>query len=696
MTQTVHVLRYVELGVFTLVALVAVRRWAQRRGVARAWLAATFGVVALALGVGDLLPRSPDSALVQAAQRVLVALIMLFPYCLYRFMETFERPQRATRAVVHGLVAAVLVATFTVRFAQPGEESRSAAVLVYLVLIGLEWVVLCTIVSTRLWRAGRGQPTVARRRMQMLATGAAVMAGAVVVTLLSPPAEPTWVTAAIQAVVITSALLFLCGYAPPRGLLRTWRARDVETMHGALVALAQATSPAEVVEDLLPRLVELVGAQGVAIYRGSDGALLGSAGTIRPPRDGRAVAIGPGITQLAPDHLSLVLPGGRLELWTDAYSPFFGRDEFDLLRSVGGLVHVTLERTFAHAREVAAREALAEAQQLAHLGSWHWSVATGVIEWSDEMYRIHGREPGDAPLTAESLGAGIHPDDRADAYAGIGATVATGADYTGEYRIVRADGSIRWMHTRGRALRDANGDVTALVGTAQDITEARRLDQLRSDFVANAAHELRTPLTTVSGMATLLASQRTRLSDSELDEAFDALGRQGQRARQLVTSLLDLSRLEAGRVPVQLAPVSVARVVAVAVETAPPPGAVALRVEVAPGLTAYADPDRLNEIMVNLLSNAYRYGGPTVELRGEESEGQVRISVADDGNGVPEDALGELFQPFSRSAAVTGTPGSGLGLAISHRLAHALGGGLDHERREPHGARFVVTLRAAG
>jgi PAS domain S-box-containing protein len=696
MTQTVHVLRSVELGVFTLVALVAVHRWAARRGAARAWLAATFGVVALALGVGDLLPRSSDSVYVHAAQRVLVALIMLFPYFLYRFMETFERPQRATRAVVHGLVAAVLVATFTVRFAQPGEQARSVPILVYLVLIGLEWVVLSTIVSTRLWRAGRGQPTVARRRMQMLATGAAVTAGAVVVTLLSPRAEPTWATAAIQVVVITSALLFLCGYAPPRGLLRTWRARDVEEMHGALVALARATRPDEVVEDLLPRLVELVGAQGVAIYGGADGALLGSAGTTRPRNDARPLAIGPGITQLAPDHLSLVLPGGVLELWTNAYSPFFGRDEFDLLRSVGGLVQVTLERTFAHAREVAAREALAEAQQLAHLGSWHWTVSTGVIEWSDEMYRIHGREPGDEPLTTESLGAGIHPEDRADAYAGIASAVATGGGYTGEYRIVRADGSIRWLHTRGRALRDANGAVAALVGTAQDVTEARRLDQLRSDFVANAAHELRTPLTTVSGMATLLASQRTRLSERELDEAFDALGRQGQRARQLVTSLLDLSRLEAGRVPVQLAPVSVARVVEVAVETAPPPAGVALRVDLAPGLTAYADPDRLNEILVNLLGNAYRYGGPAVELRGEGREGQVRISVTDDGDGVPADVLGELFQPFSRSAAVTGTPGSGLGLAISYRLAHALGGRLQHDPVAPRGARFTVTLRVAG
>ncbi|MDQ1712687.1 MAG: hypothetical protein QOE45_2137 [Frankiaceae bacterium] len=696
MTATVQALRDVELAVFTLVALVALRRWVSRRGAARAWLAATFGVVAVALAAGDLLPQTSDSALVHLAQRLVVAAVMLFPYFLYRFMETFERTTRRQRVVAHALVAAVLVATFTVPFAQPGDNRRPAAIIVYLVLIGLEWVVLSAIVSTRLWRSGRGLPTVARRRMQMLAIGAAATAGAVVVALLSPTAEATWLTVVVQVVGIISAVLFLCGYAPPRGMVRMWRARDVEGMHGALVALGRATRPDEVVDDLLPRLAELVGAQGVAIYRDGDALPLGSAGRTQPAREGLARPIAPGVTQLGAEHLSLVLPGGRLELWTSAYSPFFGRDEFDLLRTVGGLVQVTLERTVAHAREVAAREALDEAQGLAHLGSWHWQLATGVIEWSDEMYRIHGRAPGGDPLTQESLGAAIHPDDRADAYAGIGRTVATGEEYTGDYRILRADGSIRWMHTRGRALHDASGAVTALVGTAQDVTEARRLDQLRSDFVANAAHELRTPLTTVAGMATLLATQRDRLTDTELAEVFDALGRQGQRARQLVTNLLDLSRLEAGRVPVQLSPTSVVRVIDLAVETAPPPTPALLSVVIAPDLTVLADADRLSDIVVNLLTNAYRYGGPTIELRAEEWEGEVRISVTDDGNGVPGDILGELFQPFSRSAAVTGTPGSGLGLAISQRLATALGGHLDHEPREPRGARFVVTLRAAG
>jgi signal transduction histidine kinase len=253
---------------------------------------------------------------------------------------------------------------------------------------------------------------------------------------------------------------------------------------------------------------------------------------------------------------------------------------------------------------------------------------------------------------------------------------------------------VRWLHARGSVLRDDTGKAVAMLGTAQDVTEARRLDRMRREFVENAAHELRTPLTTVSAMASLLAAQRDSLDPVQLDNAFQALGRQGERARQLVTSLLDLSRIDAGNVPVQLAPVRIAEVVEHALETAPPPDSAQVLVECAEDAIAVADGDRLHEIIVNLLTNAYRYGGPSVAVRTAAVNGTVSIAVSDNGKGVPPDFVGELFQPFSRASTATGTPGSGLGLAISQRLATALGGRLAYDAGHP-GARFVVTLRAA-
>lgn len=694
MTTAANALRYVQLAVFVAAALVAAQRWVRRRGAPRAWLAATFGLLALVVAVAEVLPETARTTPERVAEKALVLTLVLFPYFLYRFMATFERPSRPLETAANGLTATVLVATLAMPRLPEDGEPRTAAFTAFLLLMLGQWTFLSGIVAARLWRAGRGQPTPARRRMRMLAGGAAALACALVVTASVPADDASAAGLLVHVMAIASAVLFLLGFAPPRTLLRIWRARDIEALQGALVGLAQATTSEEVVRDLLPRVVELVGAEAAAIYD-SDGTLLGRTGAREDVADADGVALAPGVTQVGADHLRIEVPGGRLELWASAYTPYFGREELELVRNVAALVHVTLERTYAHARERAATEALAEAQRIAKIGSWRLDLATGTIEASDEMYRLWGLDPAEGRLTRARYRERMHPDDRGNDVADR--AIRTGRDFTNEFRIVDDDGTVRWISTRGRVVRDRDGNVTGLIGTCQDVTESRRLDQMRRDFVANAAHELRTPLTTVSGMATLLASQRERLSPAELDNAFAALGRQGQRARQLVTSLLDLSRLESGRVPVQVVPTDVRAVVAHALETAPPPARANVAADVADvaELTVAADPERLQEIVVNLLTNAYRYGGPAVTVTAVPDGDGVALTVADDGEGVPEVFVAEMFEPFSRGGAVTGTPGSGLGLAISRRLARALGGDLTYAPRAGGGASFTVRLRSA-
>lgn len=692
MTAAANALRYVQLAVFLAAAAIAALRWVRRRGAAPAWLAATFTLLAAVVAAGEVLPETPVTTADRVAQKALVVVLLMFPWFLYRFMATFERPPRTLDTTVNALTGAVLVATVLVpRFPGP-DEPRSPAFAAYVLLLLVQWTFLSGVVAVRLWRAGRDQPTVARRRMRMLAAGAAALAFGLVVTAAVPSEEASAVGVLVHVLAIASALLFLLGFAPPRALLRSWRARDIERLQGALVELAQATRSDEVVGNLLPRVVELVGAEAAAMY-GSDGRLLGSTGERAAGADAQVsgTALLPGVTELGPGHLRFEVPGGMLDLWASAYTPYFGREELELVRTVAALVHVTLERTNAHARELAARDALAEAQRIARIGSWRLDLATSTIEVSDEMYRLWGMEPREERLTVDAFNARVHPDDL-HAQEVLARAVETGEDFSNEFRIVADDGAVRWIHARGGAQRDERGEVVALIGTSQDVTEARRLDQMRRDFVANAAHELRTPLTTVSGMATLIANQRDRLSPAELDNAFAALGRQGLRARQLVTSLLDLSRLEAGRVPVNVVPVDVRGVVDSALETAPAPEGKTVAVEVG-ALRAAADPERLQEIVVNLLTNAYRYGGPNVRVAAAREGGDVLVSVTDDGAGVPEEFVAEMFEPFSRGGAVTGTPGSGLGLAIAQRLARALGGDLTYDTAP--GARFTIRLRAA-
>lgn len=228
-------------------------------------------------------------------------------------------------------------------------------------------------------------------------------------------------------------------------------------------------------------------------------------------------------------------------------------------------------------------------------------------------------------------------------------------------------------------------------GLVERLTE---LDALKTDFVANAAHELRTPLTTLSGLSATLADRWRDLEPEELSWAFESMRRQGERARILIDNLLDLSALERGKLMIALTPVSLATVVGNALETAPPPPEKEVIVDVGEA-RAIADPNRLQQVLTNLLVNAYRYGGSSIELRAAAESATIVLTIADDGSGVPAAVTAHLFEPFARGDNVEAKPGSGLGLAISRRLVQAFGGELWYEAKVPRGSTFNLRLRAA-
>ena len=217
------------------------------------------------------------------------------------------------------------------------------------------------------------------------------------------------------------------------------------------------------------------------------------------------------------------------------------------------------------------------------------------------------------------------------------------------------------------------------------------LDSARERFVANAAHELRTPLATMRSVAGLLGTRRDDMTPEEVEECFEMLERQGESLEVLVRDLLDLSLIEHGEADLDAQSVPVERWITQAIEAAPPPDGVALRSAACQGLVVRGNSSRLDRILVNLLTNAYRYGGGSVSLTAHRRGSHALIAVEDDGEGVPEDLVGQLFEPFTRGR--NGRPeGAGLGLAISRRMVEHLGGGLTYEPHDGGGARFVVRL----
>lgn len=274
-----------------------------------------------------------------------------------------------------------------------------------------------------------------------------------------------------------------------------------------------------------------------------------------------------------------------------------------------------------------------------------------------------------------------------------------------ELRGRRRDGSEFPVDISISPLPTAEGMIVA--AAIRDITERKRLEQARDQFIAAAAHELRTPFATLVGIGDTLADFLDEMSTEEVRASLAALKRQGERAATLVANLLDLSRLDSGRAEVELVPTELRTAVERALDTVTVPAGRSLEVDLPDSVRVLADPIRLEQVVLNLLTNALRYGGPhvTVSVSGagttdrtdasQALSARVRLVVEDDGPGIDAALRDRLFEPFTRGPAAGAVGGSGLGLALSRRLVEAFGGTLTHESRSEGGARFVVSLRPA-
>ena len=223
-----------------------------------------------------------------------------------------------------------------------------------------------------------------------------------------------------------------------------------------------------------------------------------------------------------------------------------------------------------------------------------------------------------------------------------------------------------------------------------DVTERTRHDETLRRFVAYAAHELRSPIGMLVATASLLSEDGAAMSPGRLERAIDIIARHGARAQMLVNDLLDLSTFEHD-VPADLQPVGLRAAARDALETVPAPPGRRVVVDIADDLQVFGEPKRLERIFVNLLTNAYHYGGDTISVKAGATGTNVDVVVSDNGPGVPADLVSSLFEPFSRARGGR-SEGSGLGLAIVRALVGSLRGDVRYEAGRDGGARFVFRL----
>jgi signal transduction histidine kinase len=246
------------------------------------------------------------------------------------------------------------------------------------------------------------------------------------------------------------------------------------------------------------------------------------------------------------------------------------------------------------------------------------------------------------------------------------------------------------------AVRMADGVIYA----CRDVTSEQRLEEEKNDLVATISHELRTPMSAVYGAAKTLLREDVDFSAERRQQLLEMIATQAARLSQITEEVLLTSRLDRGDLPVEAEPVDVAGIVSATVEAMRPqlPDSAEIEIEIPDDVgAASGDRDRIQQVLVNLLDNAVKYGASPVKIHAYRTDGLIRICVADAGPGIALSDQPRIFEKFYRAdPQLARSPGgTGLGLYISRELAQRMGGRLDLSSELGAGATFVVELPQA-
>ncbi|MBY0279623.1 response regulator [Candidatus Binatia bacterium] len=374
-------------------------------------------------------------------------------------------------------------------------------------------------------------------------------------------------------------------------------------------------------------------------------------------------------------------------------------------------------------------ESLRVALDLVGMATWTVDLRTGHATWSERHFHLLGLDPSRAVAGVDTWLASVHPEDRERVAGAWQEARDTGGSFRETYRVVWPTGAVRWVEARGGFLRDEAGRPVVGTGAFHDVTERRQhqeaLERLlanaerlrleaeaaraeaeqaslaKDHFLATLSHELRSPLQGMVGWIAVLRG--ARLDADRAARAIDAIERSVRLQSQLVSDLLDVSRIVAGKLQLAMGAVDLSAVVEATAEEMRPiarRGDVTLRTLTAPHTFVTGDAERLQQVVANLVSNAVKFTRPggSVEVRCGQHGSDVTIEVIDDGEGIDPAILPHVFDRFAQGDAspTRRHGGLGLGLAIVKHLTEAHGGrAAAHSDGVDRGSTFTVTLPAA-
>ncbi len=348
-------------------------------------------------------------------------------------------------------------------------------------------------------------------------------------------------------------------------------------------------------------------------------------------------------------------------------------------------------------------------------GLWEWDLRADEVVLDRACWAMLGYEHSqvdtDARTALSHWKNRMLPEDYPRAQQAIQDHVREQVPLDVEFRLWHRDGGIVWVRCRGQVQRNSGGEAVRVMGVLQDITgsrealaraerelqQQRQENANRADLLFSLSHELRTPLNAILGYSQMVELDQSLNPDQR--QRLSEIRRAGQHLLHLVGDVLELARIDSHRLAPSMEPMQPAALVADCKRLLEPLAEtrrVNLIFEPLGWESAYicADPVRFKQVVLNLAGNAVKYNcenGRVVINFAPQTEGWLRLSILDTGQGIPEDKQAEVFEPFNRLGAEEGQiEGTGVGLAIAKRLTEAMGGRIDFESHEDQGSIFWI------
>jgi len=415
------------------------------------------------------------------------------------------------------------------------------------------------------------------------------------------------------------------------------------------------------------------------------------------------------------------------------------------------IVRARLQRERAYMKVEELNDGLAEAQRLAHIGSWNLDLITNRLYWSDEIYRIFGMDPMKFGADFESFLECIHPDDKHYVESEYANSVSGKRDYDIEHRIVRrSDGEVRWVHERCKHQRDDRGNVIRSEGTVQDITDRKEAEHalqqskdeleamvtelnaskdyleeqavklaelaeresilnkelkyesdVKDRFFSIIAHDLKSPFTSLLAMTQLMSQMGDRFDKDKLVEYAGGVNGAAERVFELLQNLLEWARLQMQGEEIEPQSLRLSELTEACFDVLRPLAlekGVNLSNEIAEE-SAFADEDMVHTVIRNLVANALKFTAADglVVVSSMDLGETIQVTVSDDGIGMTEEHVAAIFAIDQKTTTIgtAGETGTGLGLPLCREMIERNGGRIWVDSAPNEGARFHFTLPTA-